>query len=841
MSFRLQRKREIFLISIVIFCVIFADLGASSPGSEAHAPVSTSLIKRPSVGHLKSLDKTSPGLRLKFQPIKTKDEKSGESIQKIKDARDLKYKSYSVTVATSDGFRKSCTDGSVPSPTGSSTSSQESDLYDPHLDSVNSKHVDPISQSDSNKLVNSGLRKDHLSCVTVDPLIMSSVCAPFTNSGVKSSPFALLPKGTGGFSPHFEDISDVEDDRTELEKMEVDMKMDITPTGQSNIPDAFSSQLNHTAELTTVCPLVNSTHHGPSPHNTFSENTLSSRTSGKITTETAPNRTEPLKTEQSPAPVAKIERHKPVLSTMRVDKHRNVLDTSISGKNEKIKIDDTFKAEKHPSESVVYNVREKQQQHKDVVSNSGKVEKHKEGNAVLKEKHKQDLLLGPGKEKHHKPEPSLPTMTATAAMASKDKNKEVALAQKDKHKVDSILSSKEKHRQDVNLNLKDKHKQDLNVSSSSSSGSNNNKEKQRADSSSSNKSEKHLRSDPGGNGNGKNEKAKDVVGSGKPEKHKVSENNVGKHDKHERHGRSERHKSDSSTTSSKSEKTKRESHPQKSEAERDSSSDKESRDSRLSPKIIDRERRLSPKLEIRLSPKAERCSPKSDKERLSPKSDKESRPSRPSSPKVPPLKIIIPPKNPSTTADGESLKALLMKPALPYVLNPTQEAGEVPLNISASESQTTSQASSRASSRASSVTSEAGGRDKSEKTKSGEKALKVEPPAAAAPLAASSTATTETKMEVTEEGGEETAPAAAAVSAETGGVAGGNGEKGSGDKDAPQEDRRRTLRSHTAAQHAKDKDKEPITKGKETSTLFNLSNAEASLTMVFSGLMVLVL
>ena len=65
------------------------------------------------------------------------------------------------------------------------------------------------------------------------------------------------------------------------------------------------------------------------------------------------------------------------------------------------------------------------------------------------------------------------------------------------------------------------------------------------------------------------------------------------------------------------------------------------------------------------SPKVER-----DRDRDS----RESRDSRPCSPKVPPLKIIIPPKTSATsTQDPESAKVNTSKKSLPYVLNPTRE------------------------------------------------------------------------------------------------------------------------------------------------------------------------
>lgn len=58
----------------------------------------------------------------------------------------------------------------------------------------------------------------------------------------------------------------------------------------------------------------------------------------------------------------------------------------------------------------------------------------------------------------------------------------------------------------------------------------------------------------------------------------------------------------------------------------------------------------------------------------SPKFDRDSKDSKPCSPKVPPLKIIIPPKTSTASSqDPESAKVYTSKKSLPYVLNPTQE------------------------------------------------------------------------------------------------------------------------------------------------------------------------
>lgn len=69
--------------------------------------------------------------------------------------------------------------------------------------------------------------------------------------------------------------------------------------------------------------------------------------------------------------------------------------------------------------------------------------------------------------------------------------------------------------------------------------------------------------------------------------------------------------------------------------------------------------------------------------------DKSDRESRPSTPKVPPLKIIIPAKSSaSSSAEPAGLKVHVAKSALPYVINPTQDqqnAAEAALDIAQAE------------------------------------------------------------------------------------------------------------------------------------------------------------
>ena len=159
--------------------------------------------------------------------------------------------------------------------------------------------------------------------------------------------------------------------------------------------------------------------------------------------------------------------------------------------------------------------------------------------------------------------------------------------------------------------------------------------------------------------------------------------------------------------------------------ETDKSPVKAEREISRSPKVCEKDGRITPSVDQK-SPKSVKDNnkaqpPKLDINRASPKpSDRDSRDSwdspmsdkgsRPPTPKVPPLKIIIPPKA-SSSVDKEThnLKTLLTKPALPYVINPTQEAeGAVSSAAVNPDANTTSQASSRASSTISDLDTEKG-------------------------------------------------------------------------------------------------------------------------------------
>ncbi|XP_041375498.1 ankyrin repeat domain-containing protein 11-like [Gigantopelta aegis] len=102
-------------------------------------------------------------------------------------------------------------------------------------------------------------------------------------------------------------------------------------------------------------------------------------------------------------------------------------------------------------------------------------------------------------------------------------------------------------------------------------------------------------------------------------------------------------------------------------------------DQPVSPRLrLDREakdsRPVSPRLRSDSRPVSPRLKDSRDSRPSSPRLMRLDRDSRACSPKVPPLRIILPPKATSTvTKDADCLKLLLNKPALPYVLNPTQD------------------------------------------------------------------------------------------------------------------------------------------------------------------------
>ena len=102
-------------------------------------------------------------------------------------------------------------------------------------------------------------------------------------------------------------------------------------------------------------------------------------------------------------------------------------------------------------------------------------------------------------------------------------------------------------------------------------------------------------------------------------------------------------------------------------------------DQPVSPRLrLDREakdnRPVSPRLRSDSRPVSPRSRDGKDSRPSSPRLTRSERDSRACSPKVPPLRIILPPKATSTvTKDTDCLKLLLNKPALPYVLNPTQD------------------------------------------------------------------------------------------------------------------------------------------------------------------------
>ena len=227
------------------------------------------------------MDKSSsPRLMLKFQHIKTK-EKCGNEMPK-KSRNDSPYKSYSVTLGTKDRH-------GPYSPVGSS-SSQDSDLYDPQLEITtygSRRNLHSVMQRQSQ--AKSPLQNlpfgaapsvegmFHMvssnNCVATDLPSMAVSKKGKTDSTMDTSHSGLdsqmptLSQESGPFTPRFEDISDDEERDEPIESDAV--KISSTPLSSvttsaslANIPRSSSSGRNNSS---VVCASDSLGHLSPAP------------------------------------------------------------------------------------------------------------------------------------------------------------------------------------------------------------------------------------------------------------------------------------------------------------------------------------------------------------------------------------------------------------------------------------------------------------------------------------------------------------------------------------------------------------------------------------------------
>ena len=202
-------------------------LKTDSTTHTATSMTNSNIFKRVHISHHMDKSSSSPRLKLKFQHIKTKAKKPSESPKTLlsKTTTDQNYKSYSVTLATGSEYDQ-------PMSPVDSLSSQDSDLYDPHLDftSYGSSRHSPASLHNTNQVHNNtafGKTGCRVSGVP-NSNAMDSKSPHTMDVGTKDDPpsrmdlagpptpdnqhMPTLPQESVPFVPQFEDISDTEVD-----------------------------------------------------------------------------------------------------------------------------------------------------------------------------------------------------------------------------------------------------------------------------------------------------------------------------------------------------------------------------------------------------------------------------------------------------------------------------------------------------------------------------------------------------------------------------------------------------------------------------------------------------
>ncbi len=550
---------------VVSIFIPFVDLGISSPGSSGDADI-VILSSNPHTKHTRdphsSQEDVSRKLKLKFQHLTPKDTQNiSEALPKSKG--ETSYKAYSVVIPT-DKLKPS--NLNPPLSPADSTSSQDSDLYDPKLDVPSSSQTDsvkdtkqkpptPVQGADKNT-------NPHLSKMDKN--------ADSTVDGKVGEKKVTDPGREGGFS-QFEDISD--DENSKDGRKEEPMDVDSTTGVSSSSAVSSHSGISPTPSRNIQQQSYMSGSHIPGGP----ETTSTSHTGHSSTSSTAPRR--PIYAAHSQTRLSGDATSNP--------QHGSVTHSSLTSLSSSTSTTSSKCAAPHPGSS---------------------------------DTHKQHV-------------PSYTSSTSSS-----------------QHATSASLSDKEKLRLDKQRESQLIYQFDDDEFSD------------KEESKSSLRPEKHIPKATS------DVNARDSKLSPKPEKEYKSPKTSA--------DRLSPKYGDSKLQGQKLEKEQR----VIGKAERDTSKISPKLEGKLSPRP-DREQRHSPKPDTGklLSNRPDSTSPdnsnssgvptKSEKDRVL---DAEN--GRSGSPKVPPLKIIIPPKTTAPAAStGESLKSLLMKPALPYVLNPTQD------------------------------------------------------------------------------------------------------------------------------------------------------------------------
>ena len=234
-------------------------LKSDSTTHSATLTTNSNIFKRVHISHHMDKSSSSPRLKLKFQHIKTKEKKLSELPKTLLSKTSTDYKSYSVTLATGSEYDQ-------PVSPGDSLSSQDSDLYDPHLDfpSYGSSRHSPASLHPANAVYNNtalGKATCRVGVVTgsnaTDSKLSHTMDVGMKEDRPSHTDLSGLPtpdnqrmptlsQESGPFVPQFEDISDTEADNLDSAGNTAKTPSSSSPhsLAQQHIPTSSSCRLS---------------------------------------------------------------------------------------------------------------------------------------------------------------------------------------------------------------------------------------------------------------------------------------------------------------------------------------------------------------------------------------------------------------------------------------------------------------------------------------------------------------------------------------------------------------------------------------------------------------------
>ena len=585
---------------------------------------------------------TSPRLTLKFQHIKTKENRGGNDSHTPQKAskhtgREGHYKSYSVTLASEESECKRAKYTPPLSP-ANSTSSQDSDLYDPKLDGIRYN-----SKSDSTKSVLYPRGRD-----TSHSSVFVNKMENTHHSSKENEKRPLAPVPDGGRLSQFEDISDEEDNKDSTTRKEEPMEVgSSTVSTSSGSPvggplSSSSSRLRVSPTPSRSTQPSSSTQHNtvtaPSLHIPPQHPSSLSHIPSSTTTTTAAQPISSISVTTSSAAASHMSR-RPIYS-----QHKSAASDHTGGHHHH----SVSSHSTHASSSSSSTSSSKS----GGATHSG--DSHKHHTPVYAPASSSSSSSG-GSSAHHNTQ-----HVSTSSSSSNLQQQQTTLSEQEKIRLDKQRESQRLYQFEDEFSDKEEPNRPLRPEKNSpKSTSDTNSSNLAKDSSKLSPKFDSIRDNKSPKSDTMRERLSPKYGADL----KLFGTKLDKEQQHRTFPRIEREAKSDGKVSPKPER-----HSPK--------LDKEKENGRLT--MLSSSVKPDSSSGNGNSSGNNRGSPKLDKDvvRLSPKSDGSngSNGSGRSSPKVPPLKIILPVKTTAPTTDsGESLKSLLMKPALPYVLNPTQD------------------------------------------------------------------------------------------------------------------------------------------------------------------------